>query len=978
MAELLFETKFHKTLESPKKSLTILSASDNGITFESGSQYDGYSETINIFAEAIHFRNKRTRPNLTVFAATRSTLSANTISTDSTSASVTANGTDGTPNDGATEIGRAATNGSNGREIDCWISQMPSSTQPIRLDAKGGDGATTNSLNIPAGSGGAGGNVRFYGISIWAPVYGALLSFQERFKLPEDWSKEEATKAPMLEVNDDRVLETIGIANLISKLIPNDEPLYPKIWELFEKIVKTRSCSLIALTLTIRRAVRRIDETCAAQTDAQHVLALVSGGRAGPATLVKGERGKNGTTGTAGQASVSISPMLPPVPSFPVVHPFQCQMVLEKARAYFYFGDPGSCLQAEGALRSLVTKLALVFDRPQADSDGVIQKIEECRYALSIDDTLDIRCSLADIYAAAGDLLFQLTCTSVDYYGLRGNWVPRSSVTAFRVETDRAIKRLQSTEEKYLIFLKALREAKVAEENKKDALGQIEATQASISDNIKELRETLKDLKYRIRSNALKESIKSKSREIDYRISQLETSVLTNFSVSPNAIKNALISLAKEPSKETAGKEAAKLVWKGLSTVPNAEGEEVDKTLILDNLETVSGNLTEKFKDFSQEAPVSDDGSVQLDTKNSELLLANRDQIDKMCEDFIKEAFGDKAKKIRDMFREYATLITDRNANIVQYNMVLKNIYDARARSKSVTANDSALQRIKIDKPDTSQLQQVTDLFDDMYHQIRARVMKLISFYRRSIYFSTLVNPNMQDIIGMKNDAALALGHAQLSEMHEKLGAQLFQVREKKGSGAPRFPGNYENDEGKYVELTSLQLEELKINKSLLVNLPAVSLDACAFADFRGCADVRAYRVRFWLDGLAVKSPSTSSDKILVKIGLSHRGDSVFYDTSDQRHEFVHDTIDVSWSYRVPASLGPTTRETVRKKMQVVDSGDVVNYAIGDAEENTAYAAPSPFATWQISLRDLDERLDLKKVTRARFEFCGTSRVFKQ
>jgi hypothetical protein len=55
-----------------------------------------------------------------------------------------------------------------------------------------------------------------------------------------------------------------------------------------------------------------------------------------------------------------------------------------------------------------------------------------------------------------------------------------------------------------------------------------------------------------------------------------------------------------------------------------------------------------------------------------------------------------------------------------------------------------------------------------------------------------------------------------------------------------------------------------------------------------------------------------------------------------------------------------------------MDSGDIVS-RVPRAGKVRKYAALSPFATWTISLRNVDMKAaDLSKVTGAWFEFFGT------
>ncbi|PLB50712.1 hypothetical protein P170DRAFT_508858 [Aspergillus steynii IBT 23096] len=138
--------------------------------------------------------------------------------------------------------------------------------------------------------------------------------------------------------------------------------------------------------------------------------------------------------------------------------------------------------------------------------------------------------------------------------------------------------------------------------------------------------------------------------------------------------------------------------------------------------------------------------------------------------------------------------------------------------------------------------------------------------------------------------------------------------------------------------------------------------------EFWGCADVRVYRVFFWLDSIKRRPEVEAAKKnALVKISITHEGDSSYYDRTDRVHTFAHDPICPGWSYRLLST------PYQGQNFEVVESGDIVS----DRGVTMAYAAPSPFASWTISLHHLDyDKLDLSGITGGRFEFFGTSRAF--
>ena len=991
MAAPLFESKFFKVIKRTPEYLTILSASDQGVTFgpdsSLGHTFNAHSKAINIFSEIVTLRGQTSNKTYSLGTTTADII--NLCCTDLSvtgpgKAIVSSRGRDGIPNDGAVSTARDATNGTKGRELNVFIGEAPLSELPVIFDARGGNGATTNTLTEKAGSGGGGGSITLFLNTIWGPIYEQLDKLQTDHQLPEDFTSGEERAAQPLSSDDGRLSQARGIVRLLSRTVPESDSLYPRIWPIVEGLVTKEPPTLFSLARTINHAVKYLKSAMEEQRTRLKWSSDAAGGLGGQATITKGGRGLNGDAGLSLETPVQVimvpeHPCTPP--KFAIVHPVQCQMLLEKARAYFYFGDDASREQAKKILTSLSTKLALVLDHDSKYVSVAMDGYTQQREALGVETSMDIVSSLEQIRKEALSMLFQLTCTSVDYYSLRQDWVPRTSVTQFKTETENSILRLEKIEKLYLQYTEALSKGEKVESIRKQALTDISAAEASVLKDEEDLRHTLRDLSGKIQDLSLQQAINAKNRELDFQLTQLQDDVTFNFSISPKSLKAAIITVAKEPSKGTLGEEAGGLVWQGFTAVPDEKGVPIDKSLLLEQLVNVSRDLNVELKDLGDNPATGNDGQLELNPNGGKILLATAEQIEKFCTDFGSssgKALSERAQLTRDLMREYVKLVTGRNSDIVQYNIVLKAILSSRANRKALNERSLAISNQVFDRPDQGQLDQMSKMIDDMYTYTRTRTMRLLSFYRRSIHFSALSNPDLVQIGGFKNDAALSLGCTKLSDIKGKLSDTFFDMNSQKALRPPRFPADFQKGEGKFVDLSDAQLAELKKRGPVFVTIPAVSRGSTVPQDFRGAADVRVYCVRFWLDGLRVRpehSNSSSSDRILVKIDLIHHGDSVIYDVNNDQHAFTHDTIDVPWSYYY--APGADSRKASRLK--IVDSGTIIDIVkTDDGEANMTYAAPSPFATWSLSLEDLDDRLDVSSVTKGRFEFFGTSRVFKR
>lgn len=421
-------------------------------------------------------------------------------------------------------------------------------------------------------------------------------------------------------------------------------------------------------------------------------------------------------------------------------------------------------------------------------------------------------------------------------------------------------------------------------------------------------------------------------------------------------------------------KEGTSLLWDGLTTIQGEDGEQIDKSLIVGKIERVAGDLNKLVETNNANVTLDPEtGAYTVAEKQHSLLVASQEQIEKLTKQLVNAKIGPQAAKTQKALQAYMDLSAERNHAKVQYNTGLVRLVQLRAKLKELETRGKNARRDAIIDPDAKQLDQFVQLSDDIYKATRVRTMRLLSMYRRGIYLSKLVEPAMTNKGDNISDAALSMPAMMLRSMQEALSDELLNLQGAAGSDASRFPPNFDENRGKYVYLSAGQLDMLKENDYVRITLPPPSPTHAELPEFEGRADVRAYRVRFWLDGLRLKKGvDKRNEGKIVTFSLTHEGDSVYFDPKGNPHIFTHDPIEAGWSYRL------FEKPNVNNHLwEPLDSGDIVNFKSTRPEENTQYAAPSPFATWTVSLRFLKkEWLDLDFVDQARLEFFGTSRGF--
>ncbi|KAF1975389.1 hypothetical protein BU23DRAFT_633351 [Bimuria novae-zelandiae CBS 107.79] len=493
---------------------------------------------------------------------------------------------------------------------------------------------------------------------------------------------------------------------------------------------------------------------------------------------------------------------------------------------------------------------------------------------------------------------------------------------------------------------------------------------------------------------------------------RLTDEVNAHFEISPKSLINGLLNVAGNPTREMAAAQAGALVYEGLTSVPDASGNPIPKNYIVRSLKKGSENAS-KLKQEMLDLNGNREGSVELDKDFSMKLLADAATVEAILDQFSDDSFGKSASQAKAFLKRLATLVLVRNANKVEYNMILRTMLAKRAEIESYEQRRIEMKNGMLERENNAgeELRFATNLLESIYDNSRARVMKLLNLIQRSLRYEMLTTADFMEEAAQEQanafqdavpeEAVLSMTCGYLVEMRNKLCNRLRDVREKQGSDAALFPRNFENDGiGKYHNLSRLQFQNLLKTGEVRVSVPpiyqTVETEGQTRSDFIGCAAVCIYRVRFWLKGLKLKkhlqtsSVASSAPRVpfshgsandadkhdhrftqsrLVSIKLVHSGPETLISPTGDKLTFSHDPIPVSFSYRIFADGSFDVDDTT--------SGDIVNFSRVSRSPESVYAAPGPFTEWKVSLVDLNtDDVDISGVTEGKFELFGTYRAF--
>lgn len=220
-----------------------------------------------------------------------------------------------------------------------------------------------------------------------------------------------------------------------------------------------------------------------------------------------------------------------------------------------------------------------------------------------------------------------------------------------------------------------------------------------------------------------------------------------------------------------------------------------------------------------------------------------------------------------------------------------------------------------------------------------------------------------------QTDVPLSLTSDVLLAIKSNLDDLLLRGEEEAGVSPAQFPGNWDTGIGKRRYLSTEELQDLLQNKRIELTIPPVypgeDTDPLS-TDFRSSANVRVYRVAFYLQGLKSNVDVPQDRQPVFMSTITHSGWEIIVSTRGVRNDFEHDRLDVKHSYHVAADGGRTILENGQFVRLLPDGQDAI------------FGAPGPFTTWEVDSRDAQwEMFDSSGVDGGYLEFCGTNYAFR-
>jgi hypothetical protein len=678
----------------------------------------------------------------------------------------------------------------------------------------------------------------------------------------------------------------------------------------------------------------------------------VSGGHGGTygQGIIPGHNGSNGNSGTAlisGFSSISTAlSAAAKDKSFPIVHPDQCLMLLQKAKMLYFAADvvtnPDGFRDAAIILKRLYER-TFTFDSNQ----DVINYYKDNEALLGTYDSIN---TLQNIYQESKTFLNQLK-NGLDYYGYKDNYVPLASFSFYQESVDKLLNNLEKIENSYHDYFNNLNDQDKALASFKDARNQADRT-IQESEYKKEIlinmagQTVIAIDAYEIKMQAQKQFFLNEINDFKDKIENASGFKL-------NDLFSAISMCAFCPeSGLLVASEAGQVIYNSAETIDcGPTGEHIDKKYIVNKLKSCAADYQSLKEGYQQIS----DGHLEPDDPQANKLLVQKQELDRFLEDFY-ETFPDDIKEIKEAFQDYFNIVLERNNKIINYNSIVNLIINYNNQIKSnkdkiQALNDQELKNIKPELP------ALTTFVSKVYHEARSQVLQELYLAAKAYRFWALSDRNL---------LSQAIGSTPVSDITSLI---LLNVQsaiitgytdavQEKGRDSQKFPAN-PDEKGVIYNFPLKKLpdyiNQLRKDNEIYFNIDKVdnktSIKQSAFAGF---ADIRLLKVRPWIIGA-----KTSNN--LLQVEIIHEGHEEIVNRSGIPFYYEHDRVTTKFIYHLDTN-------------EIFEDGD-----LGMKEINSVYAQIGPFTGWHLIVDpNYNDGLDLSGVTDIQIEFHGTNYSFNR
>lgn len=341
------------SISKAENSFLLLSVSDDPILFGKGSQYDDFSNysNVHIFSENIAFTGD-------LSAQQGISLFCNDI-TSVSNASVISTGADGEDQKPTVP----ATSGAQGGPINFYIQSGSSNASAVWFVSTGGDGGDATVEDAQAGNAGDGGHLIRIFQSNCSDLLDSIYNFTTRKDVDPKYYQSSVSKG------DPRYRSASDILIVATGLIAAEETVEARIKPLQDQLSTidkgTPVVTIGDLVTTINWLRNNVtNDVVTKQQDNFTVSVKFGPGEPGAGKGVRAKTGQEGKSGSDTYSFLEKYDSTIRTTTLAFAHPEQCNMLLERAKIFYYMGSHVLQAQAADLFQRIVHRLSFLPLQP--------------------------------------------------------------------------------------------------------------------------------------------------------------------------------------------------------------------------------------------------------------------------------------------------------------------------------------------------------------------------------------------------------------------------------------------------------------------------------------------------------------------------------------------------------------------------------------------------------------------------------------
>jgi hypothetical protein len=609
------------------------------------------------------------------------------------------------------------------------------------------------------------------------------------------------------------------------------------------------------------------------------------------------------------------------------------------------------------------------------------------------DSDRELRTGMHDMVVA----LIDRAGKNLDYFGNLHDVVPLGSPKFYLETFKNSLDLLEKREKMFHAYATALAEQKTVAQETVGALQSIDEEASTLEKEQSTLTTVLFTMVRHDIPQAHGDAMVAR-RELLPVLQKLEAWVDTCFGLTPNDFLECVFNLAfvgspfeanpqaKRPqtvlskhglftAATTITSQTGNLINKALTTLPNDEGQPVNRQHLLRRIDRFTGslgNLKEAWWTVqrSRHYPADPD-MIQLDDPDAYRLLVAQKDFDQLLEQFANHK---EAKSAMETMDKYVAAVQKRNDVIADYNALVSDYLRASGDLRALAGQKSAAEnaRAASAKPD---LAYETAYVTSLYNRTREECVKSCYLASRAHRFWTL-KPETAFYKALRLGTPNEMNYLVLSAAAE----QLCSDRDSEIVGAfakmvqyfPDLPNDYDGS-GRYLRLYPAtypaSFEDLRTKGIATFSLqPRIikPLDENPFADY---PNVRLRRVRVWIEGLEARPSKPEQSE--VHVGIKHLGQDCILGENGEIFTFTHEPVHTSMVYDWTEVVWDNKKHVANPRQALLQEGHDGTLTIPSEYEGSAYPPLiGPFATWEISLLN-SVHVNWSKISAIHLDFHG-------